>query len=309
MIVSNAIAEARAQSADGWRGRTHPVTSRAARMVAAAELFLVDRLRPVAIAMAALVLLASCVTLLGGLRAPAVDDGLTGSIVIPARLAPAPAADRWRPVRRPVEVIALPAGQLERLPVAYAAHRRGEDRRDAIAFGTFDDPRPDIEIALLRGPSAVAEPLPLAAARRQAERGVAIVRRGQPQRLATKFGPLDVSEAAFSDDGGLQKACLLFRSAEPPGGIAIEGWMCAAPGAAPERPALACLVDRLAVLRSGEDVALRAYFQEAERQRKPCPVQATAGGRKPTWLDHDGQRPPIRGEDTTGAIRRERQRS
>jgi hypothetical protein len=305
MIVSNAITEVPSRAAVAKEGaRLHPGGA-----LHAVEGFLIERLRFVAIAVSCVILGVCAMTVYQGARSALADDTLTGSIIIPARVGPSIPADAWRPVRRPMEIIALQAAQVERLPSSYSAHRRGDERRDTLAFGHFEEARPDVGVALLRNAAAWRDPMIVEAARRQSERGVSIDRRSQPEPLPTKFGTLDVSEAAFSGEGQIRKACLVFRSTQPVSGIGIEGWFCAAPGTAAERPALACMIDRLAVLKAGEDVALRSWFQEAEKRRQPCPSQQVSGGRKPTWMDQDGKRPAIRGDDVTGSIRRERPRN
>ena len=134
--------------------------------------------------------------------------------------------------------------------------------------------------------------------RQQAERGVAVTRAGAAGRLPTKFGELDVADMTFQDHQGRSQTCLAFRS---DGTIGLTGWYCAPQSAGVERPELACFIDRLALIKSGEDKDLRRFFAEAEQRRTPCPTTRISTGRKPTWLDSDGKAPQMRG-DVTGSI-------
>jgi hypothetical protein len=303
MIVSNAVGPDDARRATDAVAEGPRLASRLWRGV---EDFLIERLGGVALVTSALVAAVCALALAEGARPPAREEGITGSVRAQSRPAVSPAPEAWQNLRRPIEIVSLQATLTEKLPISYSAARRGDERRDLLSFGHFDDDRPDIGIALRRGGPPARETLLVDAARQQAERGVSVVRGSRPDRLDSKFGALDIGEMEFLHATGVRKACIAFRSSERAGGIGIEGWYCAAPGAPAERPALACLIDRLTLLRAGEDVALRQFFQDAERRRAACPPQAVSAARKPTWLDQDGRRPDIRGELVTGSLRRTR---
>jgi hypothetical protein len=229
------------------------------------------------------------------------DPVVTGTIPEQARV---PAAPVWRIAAKPVEMIALQAPQFAKQPAQYIARQSDAgDREDLLVFegGEAGEAR-----IALRRPSA---PRPSASlfidvTRQQAERGVAVTRSGAPSRLATKFGDLEVADVTLADREGRSQSCLAFRSdsaeAQP---FQITGWLCGGAGQAVERPELACFVDRLTLLKAGEDMDLRRYFAEAERHRRPCPTLRLSTGRKPTWLDSDGKAPAMRGE-ITGSIGR-----
>jgi hypothetical protein len=268
------------------------------------EDWLIDHLWPVAIGVAVLVLGISFVSLAPARQTATsqVDLQHTGAVKITASLPPP--VEPWRPVRRPIEMISLQSAELERLPIHYSAALRQAERRDAISFGYFDESRPDMEIALRRHMSGARPSLFIEASRRQSERGVSIGRSAQPIMVQTKFGEVETSDMEFSQGEGMRKACLAFRSAPGTPNV-VEGWMCASPGSAPERPVLVCFIDRLMLLKSGEDEALRGAFQQAERRRVPCAAGSrTVAGRKPTWLDQDGARPGMRSDETTGSVPR-----
>ncbi len=206
----------------------------------------------------------------------------------------------WKNVPKPIEMVSLQAPQFQRLAPTYVARQSDAgDREDALVFEPGSADLPEARIALRRPAKASVQPsLFIDMTRQQAERGVAVTRAGAPGRLATKFGELDVADMTFQDHQGRSQSCLAFRSDGP---IGLSGWYCAAQGAAVERPELACFVDRLALLKAGEDKDLRRYFADAEQRRTPCPTTRVSTGRKPTWLDSDGKAPPMRGE-ITGSI-------
>ena len=229
------------------------------------------------------------------------DPVTVGSIPIAARV---PARPEWQDIRKPMELITLQSPQMDRIPLNYRARRSGAgDREDALIWSGQAQQAADAEIAIIRRYSAAQAPsLYVEISRRQAERGVAITRNGMPSLLSTKFGKLEVADMTFTDDQSRLQSCLGFRSVAP-SEIGVAGWFCAPQGASVERPELSCFIDRLSLLKSGEDQKLRHYFTEAEKRRQTCPTTRISTGRKPTWLDSDGKAPAIRG-DITGSISR-----
>jgi hypothetical protein len=259
---------------------------------------------------ASIILLAAAIVLqvrmTGAAEERAVDPIVSGSITPDIR--PPPGAD-WQSVRNPPEIISLTAPQFGRATATYAARRSSAgDREDSLTFVAPDAGGAEARIALVRQRGfAQSSSLFVTMTRQQAERGIAVTRAGRPDQLPTKFGLVEVADMMFNDASGTAQACLGFRSSADAGQPAIAGWYCAAHGGVAERPELTCFIDRLTMLKSGEDQALRRFFTEAEQRRKPCPTTRQTAGRKPTWLDHDGRVPAIRGSDeVTGSIGRTR---
>jgi hypothetical protein len=221
-----------------------------------------------------------------------------------------PSAPAWRAIAKPVEMMALQAPQFARHAAEYQARRNDRgDREDRLTFEPGSPDAPQAAILLRR--SAASHPQPSLftdMTRLQAERTVAVTRAAAPGRLATKFGDLEVADMTFQGRDGRGLACLSFRSDAGAQPIALAGWYCAPQGAGVERPEVACFVDRLALLKAGEDKELRAFFAEAEQRRRPCPTMRVSTGRKPTWLDADGKAPAMRGDgwrgDITGSVAR-----
>jgi hypothetical protein len=233
---------------------------------------------------------------------PDPRDGLNDPIMVSSidektlnRTAPA-----WQVIRKPVEVMSLQAPQFGREPAVYVARTStwGE-REDALLFETNQPELPEARLSLRRSAYPQAQTTMFVdMARQQAERGMAITRAGNIGKLSTKFGDLDVADMVLADSVGRGQSCLAFRSE---GTISIAGWYCAPQAAAAERPEVACFIDRLSLLKAGEDRDLRRFFAEAEQRRRPCPTSRTSTGRKPTWLDSDGKVPAMR-SDATGSI-------
>lgn len=263
------------------------------------EDFAVQNMRSLAFGAAAGVAALAAFVLMDAPPAPATpaDPVIVGSVRETPRL---PGGPSWRAVQRPVEIVTLQAPQFARHAAQYAARASAAgDREDALIFEPNQPDLPEAKVALRRAAAEGAQPsLFIDMTRQQAERGVAVVRAGAPGRLATKFGEIEVADMTFQDHGGRAQSCLAFRS---DGAIGIAGWLCAPQGAGVERPELACFVDRLSLLKAGEDAALKRFFAEAEGRRRPCPTTRVSTGRKPTWLDSDGKAPTMRGE-ITGSI-------
>jgi hypothetical protein len=271
------------------------------------EDFAIDNIKAISIgASAAIVLVAAGIVLQDSparqSTAPAPDPIISGSI---GGLGRVPSLPEWQAIRKPVEIMTLNAPQFERTPMIFGARRSNRnDREDFLSWTSNAPAGPEARIALLRSAAPAAAPsLFIDMTRQQAERGVAVTRAGRTGLLQTKFGPLEVADMTFSDAGGGAQACLGFRTAPDGDAPILSGWYCAAQGAAVERPELACFIDRLTLLRSGDDQALRSFFTEAEKRRRPCSTTRSTAGRKPTWLDHDGRAPAMRGsDDVTGSI-------
>jgi hypothetical protein len=280
------------------------------RLIKRIESLAVDHMKSLAVgASACVLLLSAALTFSGGPTSSSratVDPTPVGSIETRERV---PAAPEWQVVRKPVEIMALQAPQMERLTMQYVQRRTvRNDREDAIIWQATTPGGAEARIALVRGSSIGMPPsLFVEMTRTQAERGVAVTRAGAPDLLFTKFGSIEAADMTFSDASGGAQACIAFRGAGEGGGHVIAGWYCGAQGVAVERPEVACFIDRLALLKGGDDQTLRRLFAEAEQRRRPCPTTRNTAGRKPTWLDHDGRAPAMRGSDeTTGSIGRPR---
>ncbi len=232
-----------------------------------------------------------------------VDRTIVGSI---GQTSQPPRRAQWSDVPRPVEIMALEAPLFDRQQARYRARRAANgDREDALLFDSTAATQPEARVALIRRATEAGESsLFVDMMRLQAERGVSVTKAGVPGPLVTKFGQLEVADMTFTDADGQNLACIAFRTPQSASRIAMNGWFCAATGAVVERPMVSCFVDRLALLKGGEDMALRRFFTEAEQRRQPCPMRKLANGKRVNWLDAEGTPPAIRGATSSAVTRR-----
>jgi hypothetical protein len=235
-----------------------------------------------------------------------IDPVVVGSILntdqSPSRL-------KWLPVKKPVQIFSLEAQQVNGMPANYSAKYTEQGHlQDSLSFTHSAQKSPDIRVTLTRGAmKALPATLYIDMIRQQSERGFSVSKAGQSDEMQSKFGPLEVADMTFSEGEKTPRACLAFRSASTEAMISVSGWYCAAEMAAAERPELACILDKVILLKSGHDKELRRYFTQAEKNRTPCATSRISTGRKPTWLDSDGKVPAFR-SDITGSIEIKREK-
>ncbi|MBV9246766.1 MAG: hypothetical protein JO366_18360 [Methylobacteriaceae bacterium] len=179
----------------------------------------------------------------------------------------------WVDVARPDRLFAFSAPDLDRLAAAYEVRRQpaGDGREDLLTFGTPENPTPYTRLVVQRGSRRDGAEVPLFVelARRAAEAGLAIARAGQPQQVATRFGPFEAAEVSVAAAAG-SRPCLgfAFVSADPD--IRIAGLSCGRGSALPVS-GLSCLIDGLELVAS-DDHRLEDFFADAERRRDgACP--------------------------------------
>jgi hypothetical protein len=279
--------------------RLKPVAVASADALHRVEDFAVTHMRSLALGAAGAVLSLAAMLAMSG-SSPQPENGdpvIVGSVSEMTRV-PAPMV--WQVSRKPVEILTLQAPQFGRTSAQYTSRSNAAgDREDALTFENATADLPDARVILRRSQSgAIAPSLFIDMTRQQAERGMAVARAGTPDKLPTKFSDIEAADMTFTDNDGRHQACLAFRSTGP---VGLAGWYCAAQGVAVERPEVSCFIDRLTLLKAGDDRDLRKVFTEAEQRRRPCPSKGVTAGRKPTWLDADGKAPGIRG-DVTGSI-------
>ncbi len=286
--------------------RTAAKTPESPPLLRRIENFAVDNMKSLALGASVAVLVMGAATLLPGRSSvppPAggaqnIDAGSTGSIALHMRPLSLP---EWQVIRKPPEIIALQAPQFEKLTASYVARRSSRnDREDAVLFTSTAPGGPEARVAITRKAEPSSAPsLFVEITRQQAERGVSVTRSGAPGLVMTKFGAVEVSDMTFTDAGGSAQACLAFRRLPEGHEPMLSGWVCPPHGHVVERPELACIIDRLSLIKGGEDQHLRRWFAEAEPRRRVCPTGRNVAGRKPTWMDQDGRAPAMRGVDDT----------
>jgi hypothetical protein len=266
------------------------------------EDFTLHNLRFLAVGAAGAVLALSSMTLFQSdvTQSETVDSIVVGSISTTDHVS---GHAKWLPVQRPVQILSLEAQQLSGSKSSYAARRTEKGAlQDSLSFEAGASKRADLRVTLTRGlasGSGSAPSLFIEMTRQQAERGYAVTKASQTGALSTKFGTMEVADMTFSGSDEKSRACLAFRNISTESMIGVSGWYCAAETNVTQRPELSCILDKLVLLKSGQDKELRRYFTEAEKIRTPCATTRVSTGRKPTWLDSDGKVPSFRGDITS----------
>jgi hypothetical protein len=220
------------------------------------------------------------------------DDGLiVGSI---SRSAPEP---EWTQVQRPVQLLGLESALLSGSKAGYSAFRSGSDAlKDHLRFAPNEPRHADMQVSLHRNSNgAEAASLLIETIRSQAEQGRAVLKTGQPDTIKSKFGPIETLEAQVTAAESGSRACLMFRSQSLTANLRISGWYCPGEGRVATRPELSCLLDRVTLLKSGQDNNLRKFFQQAERSRQDnCASVRQASTTRQSWLDSHARIPELR---------------
>lgn len=84
----------------------------------------------------------------------------------------------------------------------------------------------------------------------------------------SKFGPVKL--LSLIDRAGAAVPCLGFTKVFVSPSLRFEGWSCQGETAAARRAAIACLLNRLVLLKAGNDAGLAELFARAELRRPDC---------------------------------------
>lgn len=95
--------------------------------------------------------------------------------------------------------------------------------------------------------------------------------------IETKFGPVALFRPVAAAEGARPCLGYLKRSEEP--GLQISGYSCQGDTLPAQRAAIACTLNRLTLLTSGNEPKLADLFAHAERKRRACDLQGS-----PDWL-------------------------
>jgi len=205
----------------------------------------------------------------------------------------------WVAIARPVAMFGLDSPELERQAPIYEAQRSqtGARRRDNLSFGGFTETRPHLQLRLLvdHATRELPQPFVIALVREAAEHGMSVQRGGQASAIATRFGPVETSDATLSD-GAASRACIAFRKSPGELPLGLSGWWCGSPGRPADRQQLICLIDRIDLLSAADDRVLRTTFARSELTRQPACAspRLAASGQKASWLDADGHTPALK---------------
>jgi len=201
-------------------------------------------------------------------------------------------AEDTRPAPARVEVDrARPAFTLaDATDARYSArrHAAGGGRQDIMSFGPSDRSAPFGQVEIYRPGAelaafgdAVAE-----IAVRTADLDLA-ANPSPAEVIDTKFGRVPLIDFALNAQDAPRRCLGFVRRFEEPL-LEITGWTCNAGPEMVDRGALACLIDRLAVLADGRDGKIAGLFAAAELKRSFCgqksPILA-ATQRRIDWID------------------------
>jgi hypothetical protein len=171
-------------------------------------------------------------------------------------------------------------------PATYIIFRHPEGgRRDVLRWTTGED-KATAELEIYRPGGEFDPALPATsglAARMGLDEAASLERAGL---INSKFGPV----ALFRPNGArTAAACLgyLMRIEEPP--FQISGWSCQRDSVPAQRANVACTLDRVVLLTSGNEPKLAELFAHAELKRGTCGAKAA-----PDWLSAN-ENAPLRG--------------
>jgi hypothetical protein len=97
---------------------------------------------------------------------------------------------------------------------------------------------------------------------------------------------------SLTDRVGAAVPCLGFAKVFADPGLRFEGWSCQGETVAARRAAIACLLNRLVLLKAGNDAGLAELFAHAELRRTEC---GSGGARQAGDWIVSAQNPRLRG--------------
>lgn len=203
----------------------------------------------------------------------------------------------WIDIVRPFQIYAL-TSEFGREPTTFQAqrHRDGGGRVDTLTWGNFGnaEPSPYLRISLHRVGRESAEDSSffVQMVRQAALFGAAVTRGGVSDALPTRFGTFETADLVLETgqtlSGADSSSCLGFRFGTEAPALRISGFACGTPARPVDRQTLACTLDRLDLVLSGDDQELGRFFSAAETRRDPRCIpsrnqqpNATQAG----WLD------------------------
>ncbi|WP_298244319.1 hypothetical protein [uncultured Bradyrhizobium sp.] len=149
-------------------------------------------------------------------------------------------------------------------------------RRDVMRWtGAADKPLAELEIYREGDEFDVARPAALDLAVQMGLGTAGALE--QAGLIETKFGPVALFRPVAATEGARPCLGYLKRSEEP--GLQISGFSCQGGTAPAQRAAIACTLNRLTLLTSGNEPKLADLFARAELKRRGCDLQSS-----PDWL-------------------------
>jgi len=174
----------------------------------------------------------------------------------------------WSEASRSHPAFALSRIDSSEKTAAYAIFRHPEGgRKDVLRWaGEADKPVAELEIYREGGEFDVARPATEDLAVRMGLGATAVLE--QAGLIDTKFGPVALFRPSGTDKGTPSCLGYLKRSEEP--ALQISGFSCQGETLPAQRAAVACTLNRLTQLASGNEPKLAELFARAELRRRPC---------------------------------------
>lgn len=196
-----------------------------------------------------------------------VFSGTVGQAAVEPRMAdPSP---EWSEAQRPHAAFAVPLAELAEKTLTYQIfrHRDGVGRRDLMVWRETETAAPSLQIEIFRPGDGGEVPSALTAVAMLAQ-----IKDHSALRSAgmidTKFGRTALT--AFMTPGQPASRCLGFARTYDTPRLQIAGYACTQEEARPAQAMLACALDRLTLLASGNDPRVAALFAHAELKRGLC---------------------------------------
>jgi hypothetical protein len=207
------------------------------------------------------------------------------------RAAEPPVKASWAEASRSHPAFAVSSLDPSAKTEAYTILRHPEGGRRDILRWSDKDENPVAELEIYRRGAESEPQIPAAAdlAARMMQAGASEL---EPAGVVdSKFGVVTLLRRAGESDG--PRACLGFiRRLEAPN-VQISGWSCRGNGWPARRAAIACTLDRLTLLASGNEPKLAEMFARAELKRGSC-AAAISPATSADWVAGP-QNPTLRG--------------
>jgi hypothetical protein len=242
-------------------------------------------------------------------QASALPVAFTGTIGASMSAVQAPAAimgqdegkrlrrPEWVTIQRPLASFALGLPDVGGQQIRHVLRRdlHSHVREEQIRAGEFTTDAAYATITVRNAAPDTRAGFFIEMTRFAAEGGLAITRASNSVAMASKFGLVETADVII-DVGQASRACIGFRHTAETVAFSFQGWFCGNAARAADRQQLTCMIDRLNLVGSGEDKALRSYFGKAElnRQQGCLSPKLAAAGRKTSWLDADQAAPQLR---------------
>jgi hypothetical protein len=196
-----------------------------------------------------------------------------------ADLEPEPSArPGWSAATRSAPAFAVSQFDLAYKTDTYRIFRHPEGGRKDVLRWLGPDGRPAAELEIYRPGAELAEPATAESGSEAA--GI----------LDSKFGTVTLR---LMEDAGGNGACLSFLKRIDQPHLRFSGWSCQGDTLPARRTAIACTLNRLALLTAGNDAKLAELFAHAELRRSDC-AAASAPALSADWVT-GSDNPRLRG--------------